>query len=215
MTIQFDAAVDRRRRQVAATYRKHGYSVTAPATSDTVPEFLRGCQPDLIAEKDGDRVVIEVKRSSALKGVNDLTELAERVAAAPGWRLEVVALRSEDGTPGVPTADWLESMLGQRATAGCAVHHCIYLLEVLDYLIRGIALNNHVRVRDKTARRLAAELVYAGVIDQGLLDRIEASFGWRDTVMHGVGVPGRVADEAVELERICRDLVVQSQTVEA
>lgn len=215
MTMHSDAAVDRRRKQVAATYKKDGYRVTVPAAADVVPAFLHGCQPDLIAEKDGDRVVIEVKRSSALRGTNELSELAERVAAAPGWRLEVVALQSDDGIPGVPVADWLEAMLGQRASSAHAFHHAIYLAEVLDCLVRGIALKNHLTVRDKTARRLAAELVYAGVIDQDLLDRIETSLAWRNTVMHGAGAMGPVTDDAAEIERICRDLLVQSQTVEA
>lgn len=215
MTTLLDTAVDRRRKQVAATYRKQGYRVTVPATPDAVPAFLRGCQPDLIAEKDGDQVVIEVKRSSALRHTNELTELAERVAAMQGWRLEVVALRSEDEGPGAPATDWLETMLGDRAAGAHTVHHCIYLVEVLDYLVRGIALNNQIRVRDKTVRRLSAELAYAGIIDQDLLDRIEAALAWRDALMHGIAAARPESVKARELERICRDLQAQSQAVEA
>jgi REase_AHJR-like len=215
MTTRSDTAIDRRRKQVASNYRKQGYHVRVPAASDAVPAFLFGCQPDLIAEKDGDQVVIEVKRSDALRQTNDLTELAERVAGVPGWRLEVVVLRSEDEGAEAPAANWLETMLGHRAAGAHAVHHCVYLVEVLDYLVRGIASNNRIRVRDKTVRRLAAELAYAGIIDQDLLDRIGSALAWRDALMHGNTATPSESAMAREIEQICRELQAQSQTVEA
>jgi hypothetical protein len=215
MAIQSDAAVDRRRRQIAATYRKRGYRVTVPATSGTGPAFLRDFQPDIIAEKDGDHVVIEVKRSRALKGANDLTELAERVAAVPGWRLELVALRGEDDARRVLAPDWLDTMLTPPGPGTDIAHHCVWLGEVLAYLIRGTALLNRIRVRDKTATRLAAELAFAGVIDQDLLDRIEDAFAWRNALMHAMPLPRPASDQAAEIEKICRDLQAQSQNPEA
>jgi REase_AHJR-like len=205
-----DTAVDRRRRQVAAEYRKQGYHVTKPAASGVVPVFLRGCQPDLIAERDDDKVVIEVKRSNVLRGNNDLVELAERVAASPGWRLEVVALRGEEQAPDLAVPDWLNSMLRRRGSDGNEVFQCIYLVEVMEYLIRSIALRNNFRVRDKSSHRIAAELVYDGIIDQELLDRIGAVNSWRDALMHRKDVPRPAADQVAEIESVCRDLLAQS-----
>jgi Holliday junction resolvase len=215
MEMQPDTAVDRRRKQIAAAYRKQGYRVTVPTTSGTVPAFLHDCHPDLIAEKDGDQVVIEVKRSRALKGANDLTELAERVAAAPGWRLELVALRSDDDARRVLAPDWLKTMLRPPAPGTDIAHHCIYLGEVLDYLIRGTALLNHIRVRDKTAARLAVELAFAGVIEQNLLDRIENAFAWRNALMHVTPLPRPAVDQAAAIEEICRELEALSLGAEA
>src|SRR5580692_1769090 len=139
MKARSDNGIDRRIRQVAATYRKQGYHVTGSGTSDAIPSFLHGCKPDLVAEKDGDKVVIDVKRANTLRGTNDLAEIAERVAAMPGWRLEVVALRSEDETIAEPVADWLKTMLGRRAQDEEATQQCIYLATVLEYQLSIIA----------------------------------------------------------------------------
>jgi hypothetical protein len=205
-----DTAVDRRRKQVASTYRKQGYRVTVPTTPDMLPAFLRGCQPDLIAEKDGDLVVIEVKRANAVRHSNDLDELADRVAATPGWRLELVAMRSEDETTGMPAADWLDAMLSRRAHDDDMIQQCIYLGVVLEHLLQLVASREKLRAGDKTATRLAAELTYHGVIDQSLLERINGAFAWRSALVHGMTTPRPPAEQASEIESICRELLAQS-----
>src|SRR5690349_14437535 len=87
---------ERTSRRVAASYRKQGYRVVVPVAPDALPVFLRDCQPDLIAERDDDHVVVESKPAGTLKGANDLVDLAERVAAQPGWRLELVTFRDRE-----------------------------------------------------------------------------------------------------------------------
>jgi hypothetical protein len=210
MSARADAGVDRRIRQVAATYRKQGYRVTSPGEPGAIPAFLHGCTPDLIAESDGDKVVIEVKRASALRGSNDLADIAERVAAAPGWRFEVVALRSEIETNGLSASEWLGTMLRRHAHEEDMAQQCVYLAAVLEHLLAIVASREKLRAREKTGRRLAAELVYHGVIDQVLLDRINAAFAWRDALVHGMVTSGPAGEQAPEIESICRELLAQS-----
>jgi hypothetical protein len=189
--------------------------VTAPSVAEALPPFLHDCHPDLIAEKEGDRVVIEIKPSHALKGANDLIELADRVAAEPGWRLELVTVASEPDNRDLLAPDWLERMLLAPSAGTEIVYRCIYLGQVLAYLIQGMALGNNIRVRDKTERHLARELVYAGALDQDLLDRIEGALAWRDQVMHRMPVSRSATQQAAELEQLCRDLHhMQAQRIE-
>jgi len=75
MGTQSEVKVDRRRRQIASSYRKQGYRVIVPVDADAMPPFLQDCHPDVIAEKAGDHVVIEVKACRALKGSDGLVEL--------------------------------------------------------------------------------------------------------------------------------------------
>jgi hypothetical protein len=214
MGTQTSTKLDRRRREIAASYRKQGYRVTAPSVADALPSFLRDCHPDLIAEKEGDRVVIEVKPSHALKGANDLIELADRVAAEPGWRLELVTVRSEPEYRELLAPEWLEHMLHAPSPGTEVGYRCIYLGEVLAYLIRGMASVNNIRLRDKTTLHLARELVYAGAFDQDLLDRIEDAFAWQDQMMRRTPAPRSASQQAAELEQLCRDLHVQVQDPE-
>jgi hypothetical protein len=104
-----DTVIEKKRRRVAANYRRQGYQVTLPKDPATLPSFLRDCHPDLIAEREDDHVVIEIKPSRALKGSNDLQDLAARVAAQPGWRLE------RGNRP------WIESMPRSTAVTGSCI----------------------------------------------------------------------------------------------
>ena len=165
----------------------------------------------LSPEKADDQVVIEVKPSRALKGANDLKELADRVTAERGWRLELMAPRTADEDALVPTSHWLGRMLRPPSPGTDTSHHCVYLGEVLDCLIRGVALINNIRVRDKTMLRIARQLVFVGVLGQNLLDRIEDTLDRRDHLMHGLPVSRSAAEQAAEIEKLCRDLHAQAQ----
>ena len=209
MATRSDAVVEKKRRQVAAGYTQQGYRVMQPGAA-TTPSFLRDCQPDLIAEREDDHVVIEIKPTSALKGSNDLTELAARIAGQPGWRLELVALGKDGSDAAVlSTPGWLEQMLRRPDTfadSSLARFYVVYLFEVLDYLINGMAILNKIRVRGKSAQRVAHELAFAGVIEQDVLDRIEVSLVWRNNLMNRQASDRSPEDQAAEITALCREI---------
>ena len=138
-------------------------------------------------------------------------ELADRVAAEPGWRLELVTVRTEPDYSDVLAPDWLADMLRPSAPGTDTSRHCIYLGEVLAYLTRAIAWTNHIRVRDKTTLHLARELTAAGMFDQDLLDRIEDALDWQDQLMRGSPRSRPAVEQAAELVQLCRDIRAQAQ----
>ena len=211
MATHIEIKVDRRRRQIASSYKKQGYRVLFPSGKDILPPFLGDCRPDFIAEKEGDHVIVEVKPSRGLKGANDLVELADRVAAEPGWRLELVTVRSEPDYEAFLTPDWLERMLQPPGAGTDMARECIYLGEILGYIVRGLASASHIRVRDKTNLHLARELVYAGHLDQDLLDRVEDALDWQEQLMRRAPQSRLPAQQALQLTKLCRDLHVQPQ----
>ena len=77
---------------VARRYARKGYRVMRPGPGQPPPAFLGDFVPDLIAERDEDRVIVEVKRSDLVRGANELAAVAARVAREPGWRFELIAL---------------------------------------------------------------------------------------------------------------------------
>jgi Holliday junction resolvase len=214
MGTQTDTEADRRRRQIAASYRKQGYRITTPAEAGTVPAFLGDYHPDLIVEKGGDHVVIEVKTARALKGSNDLVKLAERVAAEPGWRLELVALKSQDNDVLVLAPDWLERMFRPVGSGAADVLICTYLAEILAYLLRGMALHHNIRLRDKSPGRVVHELAFAGLVNESDLTRIEDALAWQSDLMHGISVSRPPAEQATLIKMLCRDLHAQAQNSE-
>jgi hypothetical protein len=211
---QTDLEIERRRRQIAASYRRRGYSITAPAKAGSTPAFLGDYHPDLIVEKDGDHVVIEVKAARALKGSNDLVKLAERVAAEPGWRLELVALESSDNDVLVLASDWLERMLRPVGSDASDVIVCTYLAEILSYLLRGMALHHDIRLRDKSPGRIVHELAFAGLVTESDLTRIKDALAWQSDLMHGLPVSRPPAQQATLIKTLCRDLHPQAEKSE-
>jgi hypothetical protein len=183
----------------------------AATIPDAVPPFLGDCHPALIAEREDDHVVIEVKPARALKGSNDLVKLAERVAAEPGWRLELVALKSEDNDTSLLSPGWLDRMLQRVAVGENDVLASTYLAEVLTYLLRGLALRNKLRLRDKSAASAAYELAFAGVIDNDVLHKITDVFDWQESIMHEQPTSHAAADQIATMLSLCRELHAQAQ----
>src|SRR3954468_13607670 len=77
--------------RVAEDYRKRGYRVWVEPREKDLPDFLRDATPDLIAEREGEHVVVEVKRSPSDVDRRQLDETSRRIAAHPGWRFVVMA----------------------------------------------------------------------------------------------------------------------------
>jgi hypothetical protein len=208
MSAQSDTAVEKRREQIADDYRHRGYRVVRPDDAGTLPSFLRDHHPDLIAERADDRVIIEIRYARALKGSNELKELAARVAGQPGWRLELIALSSEgDDAAPLRDPDWLESMLKRPNIVSDPTVQVVYLIEVLSYLVRRLASLNKIKIGDKSTQRIARELAFAGVLPQELLDRIEDTLEQRNRLMRRLPPDSRSpTDQADDIIALCREI---------
>ena len=76
-------------RQYADWYAQQGYQVSVEPSPRELPEFLRTLAPDLIARRDGENIVVEIKTSSpaSFEAVQRLGRALEHRA---GWKLQVV-----------------------------------------------------------------------------------------------------------------------------
>src|SRR2546421_11592842 len=85
------AEVDR----VAQEYRGRGYQVILSPSASDLPEFARDLQPDIVARRQDDSLLIEVKRGSSVRDNERLRAIAQRVEAQPGWRFVLVSSAHE------------------------------------------------------------------------------------------------------------------------
>src|SRR5277367_4553486 len=167
----------RTRRNVAREYRKRGYEVVDQPRGDSLPPFLRGFAPDLIAMKDDDRAVVEIKTAEGLRGSNEIKELAAVIEAHAGWRFELISLgRSKDA--GLQALSWggLEHLLDAALTtfdSGQRDLSLIYLVSLLDELVRDAATLHRIKGRDRSARAIIAELAFQGIIDGTTADVLD------------------------------------------
>jgi hypothetical protein len=76
-------------RQYADWYSQQGYRVSVEPAPRELPDFLRTLAPDLIAQRDGENIVVEVKTSSPAS-FEQVQRLARALEHRAGWKLRVV-----------------------------------------------------------------------------------------------------------------------------
>ena len=76
-------------RQYADWYSRQGYQVSVEPSPRELPEFLRTLAPDLIAHREGENIVVEIKTSSPTS-FDQVQRLARALEHRAGWKLQVV-----------------------------------------------------------------------------------------------------------------------------
>src|SRR6266446_5316815 len=91
MTAQTDLIASERKaiRQYADWYSRQGYQVSVEPPPRELPEFLRTLAPDLIVQRDGENIVVEIKTSSPAS-FDKIQQLARALEHRAGWKLQVV-----------------------------------------------------------------------------------------------------------------------------
>lgn len=83
-------AIERKIREIANDYKDKGYSVNINPTSSQLPAFLKNYQPDIIARREDENVLIEVKTQADRADLKQFENVAEEISNMKNWRLEVV-----------------------------------------------------------------------------------------------------------------------------
>lgn len=76
--------------ELARNYEAKGFTVKVLPAPGDIPFDLGGYQADLLAEKDDQHLLIEVKRAGTPLSVDRLQSLAETIRQQPGWQLLLV-----------------------------------------------------------------------------------------------------------------------------
>ncbi len=75
--------------QYADWYLQQGYQVSVHPSPRELPEFLRTLAPDLVARRNGENIVVEIKTSSPAS-FEQVQQLARVLENRAGWKLQVV-----------------------------------------------------------------------------------------------------------------------------
>ncbi len=90
MTSSIHAQHDARIREIAERLRREGYDVILEPRPADLPFDLGGYKPDLLARRDQDGLVLEVKVRASRLSFDTLRSVAEEVKRHPGWRFLLV-----------------------------------------------------------------------------------------------------------------------------
>ena len=149
----------------------------------------------------------------SLRGSNELRELAATIAAHSEWRFELISIGAgKDGMATGLSVDGLEHLLASSLTAYDAGQHglsLIYLVSVLEELVRDTAAQHRVKGRDRSTRTIIRELAFQGIIDEITADVLDHAWDRRNAIVHGrAATEGISRDEILRITTACRALQV-------
>ena len=197
-------------KQVAKKYREQGYNVIIEPLPQQLPTFLGELQPDLIAMKEGDQVVIEVKAKEALRASDLVRHIADAVRKQKGWRFELVLLPSAASAQS--TKGW--ELLGfqeieqyvkearHAASLSQFIPAFIFIWIAIEATLRRIAQKSDVSPALLSPKALLKELVFNGGISRLQYRTIEGIANLRTHVVHGFkeeGVNGIAVTKAIKI----------------
>lgn len=82
--------IERRIREIVKDYQSKGYTVIVNPKQSELPSFIKGFQPDIIAKREDENVLIEVKTKTDRADLRQFESLAAELQKKKNWRFEVV-----------------------------------------------------------------------------------------------------------------------------
>jgi hypothetical protein len=191
--------------ELTADYTRQGYTVISQPRMEDTPEFLRPYLPDLLATKDDERWIIDVKTPGFTVGEQDGWSRLSRHAAGAGWRFRLVVARSGEDDPRsytMPDAAEIEAGLAdppKLAAAGQQGAALLLAWSLFEAAARRRLLDDDEDPgRPATPLGLVKTLVSLGHVDEPEFDALRDITALRNQVAHGL-FQAKVSSERLAL----------------
>lgn len=190
--------------KTAAKYRSRGYEVE----EDCPLDFLPGFRADLVARKDGDVRVIEVKSRTSLALTPKLNELAEILYSKPGWSYDLLLvgepekLESPEGAQPFAEEEIRQRLAEAKVVLERGSGEAAYLLvwSACEAAIRNLIETAEISItRVTTAAYVLDMAVMHGIISREDYDYLTDMMKYRNAIAHGFDVNGFSDEKVTEL----------------
>jgi hypothetical protein len=205
-------------RQIAKDYQTKGYDVVMQPGPDQLPPALSAHRPSILARKNDEAVVIEIRSRPASRRRPPLEGLAEAVRALPGWRLELVLAEPDIAFP-LPgtTLPWSEREAGRALDeaeellkAGHAEAALLIAWAGTEATLRLVAAREGVMAERNEANYLLERLATEGVLGQREYQTLNDALSLRNAIAHGLKPDAVVRSKVPGLLRVARALLEPS-----
>lgn len=191
-------SLEERINELASDFAAKGYTVLVDPKRTELGIDLGGYLPGLLAKREGEVVLVEVKSSTDRLPVEYYRSIAERVAAQKGWRFVLVTLDepAEIAPPSLahPIPDWAQ--LEQRLTVVERMVQqqlwepsLLYLWSLTEAALRRRAEALRLPVERFPASRLLAQLYSYGVLSIHEFEELQRTLEARNRMAHGLNAP--------------------------
>lgn len=203
--------------QVAALadrYKQQGYHVSVPADMESVPFDLNGYIPDLLAEKNGQHLLILANNTKQPISISRLRDLMETIKQqpVPGWRLLLVNYSVESETDGLPLEPITWDSIVQRVAqakrlreAGEAEAAILLFWSALEALLRRHAESVDLPLEHLSVRALLDYLYSDADLSYEYFDQAKKLLSSRNRLAHGFPV-SEIHQQATQLQTLIDNL---------
>ena len=184
--------------RIAQQYRDEGYTVLLRPRGDQLPSFVANLEPDVIATRGDEKVVVEVReRRSDLADNPAVKRIAEVVNGQPGWRFDLVILGSESpsqriaGKAKEPSPEQIQTLLDRARTAlssGLSDMAIVSAWAALEAAMRRVRDDAELNGRT-SANELLGTLYSNGFISRTEFEQARDAWAVRTQAVHGFVTP--------------------------
>jgi hypothetical protein len=179
--------------QYADWYLHQGYSVLVRPGPRQLPNFLRALAPDIVARRNGENIVVQIKTSSP-ESWDRVRDLARALDHRAGWQLQVVYvdLRDPEWEPPevLPTPSELEARLGSLDIAGKDEERRSIELLLLWSILEAAARHRLAASDLQPTGRISSSALIKALLSEGLFeddqyDLARSGLAVRNAIAHG------------------------------
>jgi len=183
---------------IAQKLQERGYKVVTEPSKSDLPFNLGGYLPDLIATKNDQGIIFEIKTSFKRLSIDRLQNLAEQIASHNGWRFVLITLddESDDVFPleekDFPYLQDLESRLSKvdiLIQSSLFEPAILFLWSILELLLRKKAVIENIPIERLPASNLLDHLYSRGEISMDQFDVFKDFLKLRNQITHGLMIP--------------------------
>lgn len=180
-------------RQYADWYAQQGYQVLVEPAPRDLPEFLRTLAPDLIARRDGESIVVEIKTSSPAS-FEKVQHLARALQHRAGWKLQVVYID-------LPDPEWqppsrlpesaelltrLDTLDGRNKDGDQSRLQFLLLWSIIEAAAR----HRLARLKIPPTRRISSSALLKMLLTEGIIEEeqyavLRSGLAVRNAITHG------------------------------
>ena len=198
---------ERRRLQEAAReYKRQGYEVVLRPGRPQLPRALAHFEPDMVAYRGDEKVVVEVKAKTSLRESQDFAALASAVDAEPGWRLDLWVADSRNTWPVDTKAEQLTYQQIRERIADIrdllASHPegierplleeaaTVLAWATMEATLRQVADQQGIRLQQRNQPAAVLKQLYSlGILDRHLYASLQGALDIRNRIVHGYRTP--------------------------
>ncbi len=203
----------RRLFSVASEYEERGYEVRLQPAAGDMPEFFMGFEPDLIATRNGESVVVEVKARKDLANAQAITALEATVRDRPGWRFELIidGLESEYGRSlGAPQIGMSLEEANELLEGGHVVAALLLMWAATEGILRLLAARENIELESLAPGYVTTRLYTLGLLGREQYRILDEAVRLRNQAAHGFQVSVTRQDLA-NVATIARELFGELQ----